>query len=49
MKSDGRRAISERGGDREELEAANLAGSILNEIAMHAEANPHWLDLSTAL
>ena len=38
-----------RGGDREELEAANLAGSILNEIAMHAEANPNWLDLSTAL
>jgi hypothetical protein len=24
-------------------------GSILNEIAMHAEANPNWLDLSAAL
>ncbi len=24
-------------------------GSILNEIAMHTEANPNWLDLSAAL
>jgi hypothetical protein len=24
-------------------------GSILNEIAMHAEANPNWLDISAAL
>ena len=24
-------------------------GSILNEIAIHAEANPNWLDLSAAL
>jgi hypothetical protein len=23
--------------------------SILNEIAIHAEANPNWLDLSAAL
>jgi hypothetical protein len=24
-------------------------GSILNEIAMHTEVNPNWLDLSAAL
>ena len=28
---------------------ATSSGSILNEIAMHAEANPNWLDLSAAL
>jgi hypothetical protein len=26
-----------------------IVGSILNEIAMHAEAKPNWLDLSAAL
>ena len=38
-------AVAATGG----LEARTRLGSILNEIAMHAEANPNWLDLSAAL
>jgi hypothetical protein len=38
-----------RGGDRWDWKPPTWSGSILNEIAMHAEANPNWLDLSAAL
>ena len=38
-----------RGGDRVGLEAANLIGVYLNEIAIHAETNPTCLDISAAL
>jgi hypothetical protein len=38
-----------RDGDRVALEPADLVGSILNQIAIHAEANPSWLDISAAL
>ena len=43
-----------RGGDPVGLKARargrqRRLGSILNEIATHSEANPNWLNLSTAL
>jgi len=36
-------------GDRRNWKPQTSFGSILNEIATHAEANPSWLDISAAL
>ena len=38
-------AVAATGG----LKAETRLGSILNEIATHAEANPNWLGFSAAL
>ena len=38
-------AVAATGG----IGTGNFVGSILNEIAIYAEANPKWLDISAAL
>ena len=38
-----------RDADRVALEPADLIEPILDQIAIHAEANPNWLDISAAL